>query len=112
MILDTIHAFSRRLCVLAIRIVLSKLVKGKWLPENQQKRFDFPTQGRISVLGMAPHTFPRSVHECIGYMPQLFVLYPNLTVQQTLNFMASIYGLGATFHYKRMEQVLALVEGT
>ena len=72
----------------------------------------FPTQGRISVLGMAPHTFPRSVHECIGYMPQLFVLYPNLTVQQTLNFMASIYGLGATYRYKRMEQVLALVELT
>ena len=27
-------------------------------------------------------------------MPQLFVLYPNLTVEENLNFAASIYGMG------------------
>jgi ABC-2 type transport system ATP-binding protein len=72
----------------------------------------FPTEGHINVLGMPPHEFPRSVHECIGYMPQFFVLYPNLTVNQTLNFMASVYGLGSPYRQRRMEQVLELVELT
>lgn len=70
----------------------------------------FPTRGRVSVLDMPPHKFSRSVHERIGYMPQLFVLYPNLTVYQTLNFIASIYGLGPPYRNERMEQALELVE--
>ncbi len=70
----------------------------------------FPTGGRVSVLGLPPHKFPRAVHERIGYMPQLFVLYPNLTVYQTLNFIASIYGLSLPYRNQRMDQVLELVE--
>jgi len=72
----------------------------------------FPTKGRINVLGLPPHMFPRSTHERIGYMPQLFVLYPNLTVQQTLNFMAAIYGMGTSHRNRRIAQVLELVELT
>ena len=70
----------------------------------------FPTGGRVSVLGLPPHKFPRAVQERIGYMPQLFVLYPNLTVYQTLNFIASIYGLSLPYRNERMGQVLELVE--
>lgn len=72
----------------------------------------FPTDGEVSVWGMVPSAFPRSVNERIGYMPQLFVLYPNLTVQQNLAFMASIYGLGSPYRHKRMEETLELVELT
>ncbi|MDQ3930978.1 MAG: ATP-binding cassette domain-containing protein, partial [Chloroflexota bacterium] len=38
-----------------------------------------PTTGQISVMGVAPSHPSRQVQEHFGYMPQLFVLYPNLT---------------------------------
>ncbi|MBK8431360.1 MAG: ABC transporter ATP-binding protein [Chloroflexi bacterium] len=53
-----------------------------------------PTSGEVSVLGRAPQQFRRQDRENIGYMPQQFVLYPDLTVRQNLNFTASLYGLG------------------
>jgi ABC-2 type transport system ATP-binding protein len=71
-----------------------------------------PTSGTVNVHGLDPTRFTRQVHERIGYMPQLFVLYPNLSVDQTLNFMASVYGLGLDYRRRRIEEVLELVELT
>ena len=68
-----------------------------------------PTSGSVHVHGLEPHKFTREVHERIGYMPQLFVLYPNLTINQTLSFMASVYGLSCKYRRERIEQVLDLV---
>jgi ABC-2 type transport system ATP-binding protein len=68
-----------------------------------------PTSGSIDVHGQEPHKFTREVNERIGYMPQLFVLYPNLTVNQTLSFMASVYGLSRDYRRQRIEEVLGLV---
>ena len=45
----------------------------------------------------------------LGYMPQLFVLYPNLTVWENLNFAASLYGMGL-FRGKRLKRALEFVE--
>jgi ABC-2 type transport system ATP-binding protein len=52
-----------------------------------------PTAGEITVLGHHPRRFTRTVREKIGYMPQLFALYPTLSVWENLNFAASLYGL-------------------
>lgn len=52
-----------------------------------------PTSGNISVLGYYPMEFTQSTREKIGYMPQQFALYPELTVWENLNFAASIYGM-------------------
>ena len=68
-----------------------------------------PTSGTVNVHGLEPHKFTREVHESIGYMPQLFVLYPNLTISQTLGFMASVYGLSREYRRERIEEVLELV---
>jgi ABC-2 type transport system ATP-binding protein len=53
-----------------------------------------PTAGTARVLGYDPARFHQSTRERIGYMPQLFVLYPQLTVWENLNFAASLYGMG------------------
>ncbi len=53
-----------------------------------------PTSGEVKVLGHAPGIFPRSERERIGYMPQNFVLYPDLSVWENLKFAAKIYGVG------------------
>lgn len=68
-----------------------------------------PTSGSVQVHGVEPSKFTREVNEHIGYMPQLFVLYPNLTVNQTLGFMASVYGLSQEYRRKRIGEVLELV---
>ncbi|MDX1662878.1 MAG: ABC transporter ATP-binding protein [Candidatus Promineifilaceae bacterium] len=68
-----------------------------------------PTSGEVQVLGVDPAVFDRSVQEQIGYMPQLFVLYPELTVWENLNFVASIYGMGLRRH-QRLRSVLDFVE--
>ena len=72
----------------------------------------YPTAGRIGVFGRSPHQFSRADRERIGYMPQLFVLYPNLSIYQTLDFMASIYGLSYGYRRARIREVLDLVELT
>ncbi len=51
-----------------------------------------PTEGRVQVFGREPEKFSRSDLKRIGYMTQLFVLYPELTIWENLNFAASIYG--------------------
>jgi ABC-2 type transport system ATP-binding protein len=70
-----------------------------------------PTAGEVSVLGYSPKEFRQSTRAKIGYMPQLFVLYPNLSVWENLNFVASLYGLGLR-RGKRLRQLLDFVELT
>ncbi|HEX9090851.1 MAG TPA: ABC transporter ATP-binding protein, partial [Anaerolineales bacterium] len=68
-----------------------------------------PTHGKVKVLGHAPGHFTRHDREMIGYMPQHFVLYPDLTVWENLNFAASIYGVGFRRN-KQMRRLLEFVE--
>ena len=69
-----------------------------------------PDSGSMRVLGREPAKFSARTRERIGYMPQQFVLYPNLTVWENLNFVASLYGLGYFKRRKRLNYVLDLVE--
>jgi ABC-2 type transport system ATP-binding protein len=71
-----------------------------------------PTEGTLRVLGATPQTFDKRARERIGYMPQLFVLYPTLTVWENLNFVASLYGLNWFRRRKRLEELLDFVELT
>lgn len=68
-----------------------------------------PDNGEASVLGVHPHSFSRHDRERIGYLPQLFVLYPDLTVWENMNFAASLYGV-SFWRTKRLNQLLDLVE--
>ena len=52
-----------------------------------------PTKGKAVVAGYDIATQAGLVKERIGYMSQLFSLYPDLTVEQNLDFYASIYEL-------------------
>lgn len=68
-----------------------------------------PTEGEVIVFDRPPTKFSQSMREKIGYMPQLFVLYPNLSVWENLNFTASIYGM-KFFRNKELNEVLDFVE--
>ncbi len=68
-----------------------------------------PTDGDVSVLDRNPANFSQGERARLGYMPQLFVLYPTLTVWENLNFAASLYGMGL-FRRKRLVGALKFVE--
>jgi ABC-2 type transport system ATP-binding protein len=69
-----------------------------------------PTSGDLRVLGRAPHRFRRRDRERLGYMPQQFVLFPELSVMENMGFAASIYGMGLFGRGKRIRRTLELVE--
>ena len=68
-----------------------------------------PTSGSIRVLGVDPRHFSRAHRERIGYMPQLFLLYPNLSVAENLDFVASLYGMGWLSRRRRAREILEFV---
>ena len=69
------------------------------------------TEGDIDVLAKSPDDFTADDQRRIGYMPQLFILYPELTVWENLNFAASIYGYPMD-RDERLHELLDLVELT
>ena len=69
-----------------------------------------PTEGTVEVLGEKPSQFSRRTRERIGYMPQLFSLYPDLTVSENVDFTAALYGLVLFRRWRRKRDVLKLVD--
>lgn len=69
-----------------------------------------PNQGQVYVLGRNTHDLTRPQREQIGYLPQHFVLYPELTVSENLRFVSSLYGIGLRKRQDRINEMLALVE--
>jgi len=69
-----------------------------------------PTRGTLSVLGEEPRRFRRETRERIGYMPQSFTLYPDLTVRENVDFVASLFGMLYFSRRDRTREVLELLD--
>ncbi len=69
-----------------------------------------PTEGRVRVLGEDPRRFRRQTRERIGYMPQQFTLYPDLTARENVDFVASLFGMLWRTRHRRTREVLELVD--
>ncbi len=68
-----------------------------------------PDSGDVQVLGHRPDKFSHRERAKIGYMPQQFILYPELTVWENMNFAASLYGFPLR-RKERLHELLELVE--
>jgi ABC-2 type transport system ATP-binding protein len=68
-----------------------------------------PSAGKVRVLGEDPRHFHRRTRERIGYMPQAFVLYPDLTAKENVNFVAATFGLLWRKRGRRVREVMELV---
>jgi ABC-2 type transport system ATP-binding protein len=69
------------------------------------------TAGVAEVLGVSPDHFTSADRQRIGYMPQIFVMYPDLMIWENLNFAASLYGVPLR-RRDRLNRLLDLVELT
>jgi ABC-2 type transport system ATP-binding protein len=65
--------------------------------------------GELSVLGIDVAADPHQVQSRIGYMPQRFGLYEDLSVQENLDLYADLHGVGIN---ERRERYLPLMEMT
>lgn len=61
--------------------------------------------GNITIDDLATHKFPR---ERMGYMPQKFSLYGDLTLSENINFFASLYSLDKKVTAERSQEILRL----
>jgi ABC-2 type transport system ATP-binding protein len=69
-----------------------------------------PTEGELRVMGEDPRRFKRSTRERIGYMPQSFALYPDLTTRENVDFAASLFGMLWWRRHRRSREVLEFVD--
>lgn len=66
-----------------------------------------PSEGTISVCGVDPGARPFDAHELIGYMPQKFGLYEDLTVMENLRLYADLRAVPPAERSSRYERLLA-----
>jgi ABC-2 type transport system ATP-binding protein len=69
-----------------------------------------PSEGEVEVLGTPPWEFTAEERRRVGFMPQGFVLYPQLSVLQNLSFVAGLYGLSFGRKRRRVREALEFVE--
>jgi ABC-2 type transport system ATP-binding protein len=69
-----------------------------------------PSDGTAAVAGHDVASQSNLVKKSIGYMPQRFCLYEDLTVLENLNFFARIYGQKRSEAKERSDAVLEVVQ--
>jgi len=62
--------------------------------------------GTVVIDGFNTVDSPARIKRSIGYMPQQFGLYPDLTVAENLAFFADLFGVEKKERRKRMERLL------
>lgn len=65
-----------------------------------------PTSGQILVNGIDAVSGRREIKNLIGYMPQRFGLYQDLTVAENLAFFMDVFGITGAERVKRRERYL------
>ena len=66
-----------------------------------------PTSGRVTVAGHDSVKDAEEIRAHVGYMPQKFSLYGDLSVRENLEFYADIFGVHGAERQRRFEQVLS-----
>ena len=67
-----------------------------------------PTEGSIKWNEVDVVKQPDALRDVLGYLPQDFGVYPNLTAVEFLEYMAAIKGLDAVTAKKRIDELLQL----
>jgi ABC-type multidrug transport system ATPase subunit len=71
-----------------------------------------PTAGSVRWNGTDIKQRPDALREVLGYLPQDFGIYPNLTAVEFLDYLAAVKGLEAASARRRVAELLELVNLT
>ena len=67
----------------------------------------FQTSGSLTIGGFDSLKKPAKIKRIIGYMPQRFSLYQDLSVGENLTFFADLFGVSGKERRKRFEELLS-----
>ncbi|MEE4196228.1 MAG: ABC transporter ATP-binding protein [Bacteroidales bacterium] len=70
----------------------------------------YPTSGQAKVFGLDVVTDFRKIRMNMGYMPQRFSLYQDLSVKENLNFFATIFGTTIEENYDLIKDIYSQIE--
>ena len=66
--------------------------------------------GTLRVLDIDPAVAPQRIQDRIGYMPQKFGLYEDLSVQENLDLYADLHGVSAEERTQRYPQLMQMTD--
>lgn len=69
-----------------------------------------PTEGSASVAGLDVVKDYKQIRKLVGYMPGKFSLYQDLTIEENLNFFASVFGTTVEENYDLIKDIYVQIE--
>ncbi|MFO1066833.1 MAG: ABC transporter ATP-binding protein [Pirellulales bacterium] len=69
-----------------------------------------PTYGEAYVCGNSIYTQPEEIRRLVGYMPDFFGVYDDMTVIEYLEFFAAAYRIHGAARRKRCDEMLDIVD--
>jgi ABC-2 type transport system ATP-binding protein len=63
------------------------------------------TSGKVSICGI-PSENPKEIRRLIGYLPQDFSIYPNMRVEEAMDYLGVLSGLDGNTRRKRVKELL------
>ncbi len=70
----------------------------------------YPTSGDAKIFGLDVVNDYRKIRSNMGYMPQRFSLYQDLSVEENLNFFATIFGTTIEKNYDLIKDIYLQIE--
>lgn len=69
-----------------------------------------PTYGEATVCGNSIYSDPKEIRRLVGYMPDFFGVYDDMTVIEYLEFFAAAYRIHGPARRKRCDEMLEVVD--
>lgn len=85
---------------------------GKTTTMRMMATLDHPSQGEITVAGENVVQRPDRVRRLVGWMPDNYGTYANMTVLEYLDFFARAYGLKGKARNERVQEVMDFADLT
>jgi len=70
----------------------------------------FPTEGSVSMMNLDVVKEYKEIRNSLGYMPQRFSLYQDLSVEENLEFFARIFGTSIEENYDLIKDIYIQIE--
>jgi ABC-2 type transport system ATP-binding protein len=79
---------------------------GKTTTMRMMATLDLPSSGSIKIGGRDVVNFPNEVRKLLGWMPDAYGTYENMTVLEYLDFFARAFGFTKAERNRRVEEVM------